>query len=140
MATPPRKSGPDLGPLGESAKAHDALLRELYKSVLPLLAKSDVPLFIKVFVAGFIFMGIYASGSVLILLADVATSFSDRRIDVRTYLISFAATLGVLLLAISVVARAALRYESERALEANMVAVTRARRQRMPDHAVAVRR
>ena len=131
MARATETSGPELKGVAQGVQAHDALLRDLFKGIIPLLARPDVPLFIKVFVAGFIFLGIYTSASLVILLADVATSFASRQIDVRTYLGFLGGTLALLLLMISIGAGAAQRFENEKTLEANMQAVTRARRQRL---------
>jgi hypothetical protein len=131
MGRAPETSGPGLKGVAAGAQAHDALLRDLFRGIIPLLARPDVPLFIKVFVAGFIFLGIYTSASLVILLADVATSFASRRIDIRTYLGFLGGTLVVLLLMVSIGAGTAQRFENEKTLEANMHAVTRARRQRL---------
>jgi len=119
---------PDLTGLVEGAKAHEALLRELFKGIIPLLARPDVPLFIKTFITGLIFLGISTSSCVVILLAQV---FSPRQIDVRPYLVFLISTLALLLLSTSLGARSAQRFESEKGLEANMNAVTRSRRSRL---------
>lgn len=131
MAHAPKTSGPELNEVVKSAQAHDALLRDLFKGLIPLLVRSDVPLFLKIFVSGFIFLGIYTSASLVILIADVVTSFANRQIDVRTYLGFLAGTLVALLVMISIGAGTAQRFENEKTLEANMHAVTRVRRQRL---------
>ena len=130
MARGPKAHDHHFKTVTEGAEAHDALLRELFKSVVPLLGQAEVPPFIKILVTGLIFLGVSTSAAVVVLLADVATSFAGHQIDVRTYLAFIGASLGVLLLAISFATRAALRFENEHALAANMHAVTQARRQR----------